>query len=170
MRQRISLCLFIVAIMAFSVTLFAQSSTENGGWPDPNFKPDPNAPHGPAPKHDISGMWGVLGGQAGIQAGGVQAEPNDGKPEHQLPYTPYGLKVYKEHKPLEGFDAVPPGQYNDPREICEPLGFPAPIITNSGLSRFFRTLIRWRFCINTTIAGGSSGRTGERCRRWLMAA
>jgi hypothetical protein len=124
MRQRISLCLFMLAALAFSVTIFAQSSNNLGGWLDPNFKPDPKAPHGPAPTHDISGMWGVLGGQAGIQAGGVQAEPNDGKPEHQLPFTPYGLKVYKEHKPLEGFDAVPPGQYNDPREICEPLGFP----------------------------------------------
>ena len=24
--------------------------------------------------------------------------PNDGKPEHQLPYTPYGLETYKSHE------------------------------------------------------------------------
>jgi len=50
--------------------------------------------------------------------------PNDGKPEHQLPFTPYGLQTYKSHKALEGADAVLPGFYNDPRDKCEPLGFP----------------------------------------------
>jgi hypothetical protein len=50
--------------------------------------------------------------------------PNDGKPEHQLPFTPYGLETYKSHKALEGADAVLPGFYNDPRDKCEPLGFP----------------------------------------------
>jgi hypothetical protein len=50
--------------------------------------------------------------------------PNDGKPEHQLPFTPYGLEVYKSHHALEGADAVLPQFYNDPRDKCEPLGFP----------------------------------------------
>ena len=38
MRQRMSLCVFIVALMAFSVTLLAQSSNQNGGWPDPELQ------------------------------------------------------------------------------------------------------------------------------------
>jgi hypothetical protein len=50
--------------------------------------------------------------------------PNDGKPEHQLPYTPYGLETYKSHKPLIGSNEVLPTSYNDPRDTCEPLGFP----------------------------------------------
>jgi hypothetical protein len=54
----------------------------------------------------------------------VAAMPNDGKPEHELPYTPYGLEQYKSHKALEGKDAVAPAFFNDPRDKCEPLGFP----------------------------------------------
>ncbi|PYR67821.1 MAG: hypothetical protein DMF88_11515 [Acidobacteria bacterium] len=44
--------------------------------------------------------------------------------ENQLPYTPHGLELYKSHKPLEGIDAVPPAETNDPRVRCEPLGLP----------------------------------------------
>jgi hypothetical protein len=50
--------------------------------------------------------------------------PNDGKPEHELPYTPLGLATYKSHKALEGKDAVLPAFYNDPKNFCEPIGFP----------------------------------------------
>jgi hypothetical protein len=59
-----------------------------------------------------------------VQAGGVLTMPNDGRPEHQPPYTPSGLQLYKTHKPLEGYDAVGPGEENDPRELCDPLGVP----------------------------------------------
>ena len=123
--NRFLILVFLVLTAAGgSFIAIAESNSNNGGWFGPNFKPDSKVVPGPAPHHDISGMWGVIQGNDGVQAGGVQAEPNDGKPEHKLPYTPYGLKVYKSHKPLEGFDSVPPGQYNDPREVCEPLGFP----------------------------------------------
>ena len=79
----------------------------------------------PAPRHDISGTWEPAKGPSdGIQANGVKAMPNDGKPEHQLPYTAYGLQAYKSHHALEGVDAVLPGFFDDPRDKCEPLGFP----------------------------------------------
>jgi hypothetical protein len=79
----------------------------------------------PAPRHDISGTWEPANGPSdGIQADGVKAMPNDGKPQHQLPYTPYGEQVYKSHHALEGADAVLPGDFNDPRDKCEPMGFP----------------------------------------------
>jgi hypothetical protein len=79
----------------------------------------------PAPRHNVSGTWTPAAGPGGaIQAGGVAAMPNDGKPEHQLPYTPYGLELYRSHKALEGHDAVKPAFFNDPRDKCEPLGFP----------------------------------------------
>jgi hypothetical protein len=50
--------------------------------------------------------------------------PYDGKPEHDPPYTPLGLQTLKSHKPLEGFIRVVSGLSNDPRNKCDPLGFP----------------------------------------------
>jgi hypothetical protein len=86
---------------------------------------DQKAAPAPAPRHDISGTWEPAKGVGdGIQATGVKAMPADGKPEHELPYTPMGLAALKSHKPLEGIDAVLPGFYNDPRDKCEPIGFP----------------------------------------------
>lgn len=92
-------------------------------WPDPvpNRPPVAEKDKKPAPRRTLVGMWGS---RLGNQAKGVQLRPNDGSPENELPYTPYGLEQYKAHKPLEGFDAVPPAQANDPRVACEPLGFP----------------------------------------------
>jgi len=42
----------------------------------------------PVPKHDISGTWTPARGEGdGIQGTGARDMPEDGKPEHQLPYT-----------------------------------------------------------------------------------
>jgi hypothetical protein len=83
-------------------------------------------------------MWGTLGAGSGIQAGGVQLKPNNGKPENALPYTPYGLDLYKSHKALEGADAVLPVQTNDPRNKCEPLGIPRYNHYNVRLTQIFQ--------------------------------
>src|SRR5713226_6147536 len=86
---------------------------------------DQNEAPVPAPRHDISGTWEPANGPGdGIQANGVKAVPNDGKPEHQLPYTPLGLTTFKSHHALIGADQVLPAFYNDPRDKCEPIGFP----------------------------------------------
>jgi len=50
--------------------------------------------------------------------------PYDGKPEHDPPYTPLGLQTLKSHKALFGYAAVLEGFSNDPRNKCDPLGFP----------------------------------------------
>lgn len=76
----------------------------------------------PAPRRSLTGMWNAL--RLGNQSGGVQLKPNNGRPENELPYTPYGLQLYRSHKPLEGADSVAPAFNNDPRTKCEPLGFP----------------------------------------------
>jgi hypothetical protein len=76
----------------------------------------------PAPRRTMNGMWNAL--RLGNQSGGVQLKPNNGRPENELPYTPYGLQLYRTHKPLEGRDSVAPADNNDPRTKCEPLGFP----------------------------------------------
>lgn len=98
----------------------AQNTTT---WPDPvpDRRTVAEKDRKPAPKRNISGMWGS---RLGNQAKGVQLKPNDGNPENALPYTPLGLQLYRAHKALEGADAVPPAQSNDPRVKCEPLGFP----------------------------------------------
>src|SRR5665213_3566292 len=55
---------------------------------------------GAAPRHDISGIWDP--GNAGIQGRGARAMPADGKPEHELPYTAFGLEMFKRNRPANG--------------------------------------------------------------------
>jgi hypothetical protein len=111
----------LVAAVIFTPLAFAQDPRPAHS----EARKDQKATAAPAPVHDISGTWEPAGGPGdGIQAFGVSAMPNDGKPEHQLPYTPYGLETYKSHKPLIGTNEVAPTAFNDPRDACEPLGFP----------------------------------------------
>lgn len=80
---------------------------------------------GPAPRHDISGTWEPSRGPGdGIMSWGPRDMPYDGAPEHDPPYTPLGLQTLHSHKPLEGFIRVTTGTSNDPRNKCDPLGFP----------------------------------------------
>src|SRR3954467_11447886 len=111
MVRRISKRMLVLfAGVACALAAFAQQ----GRPAQPPSAKQPNMKPGPAPRHDISGTWEPANGPGdGIQAGGVKAMPNDGKPEHELPYTPYGLEIYKSHKALEGKDAVAPAFYND---------------------------------------------------------
>jgi len=111
----------LVAAITFSAPAFAQNAPPQRSGSSKVQKKTAI----PAPFHDISGTWEPANGPGdGIQPFGVKAMPNDGKPEHQLPYTPYGLETYKSHKPLIGTNEVRPTSYNDPRDTCEPLGFP----------------------------------------------
>jgi hypothetical protein len=119
----------IVMVSAFTLTSLATAQNERQQQPPATKEQKAGAPadqkSAPAPRHDISGTWEPANGPSdGIQADGVKAMPNDGKPQHQLPYSTYGEQAYKSHHALEGADAVLPGQFNDPRDKCEPLGFP----------------------------------------------
>ena len=76
----------------------------------------------PAPRHDISGIWDP--GNNGIQPLGPRAMPEDGKPEHQPPYTPLGMETLNAHKPSNGIRSVLPGDTNDPVVYCDPQGIP----------------------------------------------
>lgn len=75
-----------------------------------------------APLHDIFGIWDP--GNDGIQAMGAGAMPEDGEPEHSLPYTPEGLAALKLSKPSNGVRSVLPGDTNDPVVTCNPQGIP----------------------------------------------
>jgi hypothetical protein len=128
MRNRL-LVLMVAQLSAalFPVDAFAQNSSAQT-WPEPVpvRRSIAEKDKKPAPRRSLAGMWGALPGNRQItnQSSGVQLKPNNGKPENQLPYTPYGLELYKSHKALEGVDAVPPAETNDPRVRCEPLGMP----------------------------------------------
>jgi len=128
-----------VALIAAVTGLTASSVTHAQSGQQPLASAGSNSNPGPAPRRDLSGTWTPEAGtSAGIQAGGVQAMPNDGEPEHALPYTPYGLEVYESHKALEGVDAVLPSEHNDPRNKCEPLGFPRMNHYNVRMTRIFQ--------------------------------
>ena len=105
-----------VAALGLPADTLAQSGAP-GGWLTPNYNlpPTPDADREPAPRRSLTGTWipaGRFG--AGTQAGGVQAKPNNGRPENQLPFTPFGRELYESHRALEGADAVRPAEGNDP--------------------------------------------------------
>jgi len=127
--MRIRFVLSMVGLFATALICPVSASAQDSStpaWP----QPVPNRPlpadkdRKPAPRRNLEGSWRYLPGNRQVtnQASGVQLKPNNGRPENQLPFTPYGLELYKTHKPLEGADAVSPAQTNDPRVRCEPLG------------------------------------------------
>ena len=133
-----------LAMISGSLALAQAPAAQNpspGGWmtPDWNKPPITAANRKPAPRRSLVGMWGPADGPgAGTQAQGVPSKPNNGKPENALPYTPYGLQLYKSHRALEGFDAVLPTEDNDPRNRCEPLGVPRYNHYNVRLTQIFQ--------------------------------
>lgn len=120
MRKRL-VCLTVAVFspLVFSVALCAQTID---GWGRPIPKAAKGQKSAPAPKRDISGTWDP--GNAGIQALGPRDMPEDGKPEHQLPYTALGLETLKTHQPSNTVRSVLPGDTNDPVVICDPQGLP----------------------------------------------
>jgi hypothetical protein len=139
---RVSLLGLSVAGLILPVAMLAQSPRSlAGGWmtPDYNIPAITDATRKPAPRRTMSGTW-IPFGRYGVatQAGGVASKPNNGRPENALPFTPYGLELYKSHKALEGADAVRPADGNDPRNLCEPLGMPRANHYNLNVTQFFQ--------------------------------
>lgn len=81
----------------------------------------PPAAVAPAPPRDLTGIWLP---SVGAQGQGAANMPADGKPEHELPYTPLGLETLKSHKTSNGTDPVSAAEENDPAHKCDPQGFP----------------------------------------------
>jgi len=92
------------------------------GWPGPKPAPAKAQKGGPAPRHDISGTWDP--GFSGLQTLGAGAIPEDGKPEHRLPYTAAGLEALNRTRPSNGARSVLPAENNDPVFSCDPQGMP----------------------------------------------
>jgi hypothetical protein len=122
-----------VALAALTFMPFLHSQTEKprspapttlglDGWGRPITTPPKDREVAPAPRHDISGIWEPA--ISGNQVLGANAAPEDGKPEHRLPYTPLGLETLNRTKPGNGIRSVLPTESNDPVYKCDPQGFP----------------------------------------------
>jgi hypothetical protein len=80
---------------------------------------------GPAPVHDLSGIWEpVPGYRDGVFAGGPKEMPSDAKHEALMPYTPLGKQTMLSHKSGFGTNIAPITEINDPFDTCDPIGFP----------------------------------------------
>ena len=99
----------------------AAESVDVDGWGRPIATPviDKSAP---APRQDISGTWDP--GDRGIQPLGSSAMPEDGKPEHRLPFTALGQEALNHTKPSNTVRSVLPAETNDPVVTCDPQGMP----------------------------------------------
>src|SRR5438445_8085134 len=142
MRKRFAAAGIVLALSIISLvrpqTVLPQSGAANNqkaapgapvnvdGWEGrPVTAPVKGHKAAPAPRHDISGIWdpgfdplrtlGVLG---------ASAKPEDGKPEHELPYTPLGREALNRTKPSNGTRSVLPAETNDPVVYCDPQGMP----------------------------------------------
>lgn len=92
---------------------------------------------GPAPRHDISGVWDP--GEIGIQIFGAAAMPADGRPEHALPFTPFGQEALNRNKPNGGSGGVLPAENNDPVFTCDPQGMPREDLYELRTTQIYQT-------------------------------
>jgi hypothetical protein len=169
------------AALVFPVSPFAQKGSTKS-WPElaGNRRPVAEKDKKPAPRRSLTGMW--TNTREGNQSKGVQLHPNDGKPENVPPFTPYGLALFKTHKPLEAADAVAPAFNNDPRARCEPLGFPRANHYDLGIQVFqddykiamlYQYDNRWRIIwtdgrpLPKLVDGGVEADGGYRESRWF---
>jgi hypothetical protein len=129
-------CFLIPAVGLMTVwmfPLFADAQTA------PPKAPEPGNQAAPAPRRDISGIWQPVRTIDGIQPNGALAMPADGKPEHELPYTPLGLAAFKRHRPSNGPTEVAAADDNDPAHICDPQGFPRENLFEVRATQFIQT-------------------------------
>ena len=145
--NRFLIPIFVVAAATFCSLAFAQAQTQQAGsarsqrvapnidgWGD-NRPLSPSA--APAPVHDISGIWDP--GPRGVQQLGAGAMPEDGKPEHQLPYTAEGLAKLNLTEPSNGVRTVLPVDSNDPAWHCDPQGLPREDLFELRTTQIFQT-------------------------------
>src|SRR5690242_12093579 len=121
-RNLAMLKFFLAWTIALVPPLMSASLMHAQTAPRPQTAAQENQKPAPAPSHDISGIWDP--GNEGIQPLGPRNMPEDGKPEHQLPYTPLGLETLNAHKPSNGVRSVLPSDTNDPVVYCDPQGIP----------------------------------------------
>jgi hypothetical protein len=105
---------FSVAVLAFSFATHAQSV--------PPQQPEASKTHkaAPAPRRDLSGIWGVEDTMEGISPRGVKSH---------APFTAFGANIANNvYKPGDGPRKVSIGLVNDPLDSCDPAGFPRNLL------------------------------------------
>ena len=114
-------------------------SVDVDGWGRPIATPviDKSAP---APRQDISGTWDP--GDRGIQPLGSSAMPEDGKPEHRLPFTALGQEALNRTKPSNTVRSVLPAETNDPVVTCDPQGIPREDLYELRTSQILQTPVK----------------------------
>lgn len=128
----LTIALIAALVICSPLTLAQQIVRQPGAVYDGD---KPGETFGPAPRRDFSGTWEPAKGAGdAIQANGAKAMPSDGKPEHELPYTPAGRAAFLANKPTFGTTMVPSAFSNDPMPGCDPQGFPRVHLHN------FRTM------------------------------
>jgi hypothetical protein len=81
--------LAVAGLTAAAVVSFIAVAPTQVRVPGAEYDPD-----FPAPRRDLSGIWEPARGAGdAIQANGAKNIPDTGRPEHQLPFTPEGLKM-----------------------------------------------------------------------------
>ena len=138
MLRRVAAAAILLAVLPFASARAQQSEVRQpGAVYDFDVKGQKS---GPAPAHDIFGVWEPAKGPGdSIQANGAKAMPSDGKPEHDLHFTPEGEAAFKSHRPGFGVTAVPTASINDPMDICDPQGFPRVVLHNFRTSQIVQT-------------------------------
>src|SRR5215472_8661650 len=111
---------------------------ELDGWGHPFTSLPKDRKLAPAPRHDISGIWDPPH-MSGLGVFGAISMPDDGKPEHQPPYTPLGFEKLKTTKPTSGIRAVVPSETNDPFVLCDPQGMPREDLYELRTVQIFQT-------------------------------
>ena len=147
--NRFLVLIVVLAVVTLCSLAFAQTARPQQAGTAKNQKAAPyidgwgntiiaDSSSAPAPPHDISGVWDPVGNR-GVQQLGAGAMPEDGKPEHQLSFTPLGLEKLKLTKPSNGVRTVLPADSNDPAWHCDPQGFPREELFEFRTTQVFQT-------------------------------
>jgi hypothetical protein len=173
----------VLALLIFSPMLRSQSAPPKSGaakeqeaapadlppldgWGRPITSPAKVQKPAPPPQHDLSGIWDPPPpGLGGIQVFGANEMPEDGKPQHQLPYTPLGLEALSRTKPNSGIRAVLPAESNDPVFPCDPQGMPREDLYELRTLQIYQSPQNVAILYQFARSGGSSGRTGGNSQR-----
>ena len=157
MPSRFDAARFVGAALLFVAFFYARSSLSQSviagrqqgdpakpvvldGWYRPVSGPAKEEPRAPAPNHDISGTWDP--GPAGLQILGSAAMPDDGNPQHALPYTALGLQKLGLTKPSAGFRSALPTDSNDPAYACNPAGMPRVDLHDVRITEILQTPLK----------------------------
>ena len=114
---------------------------------------DKTPPGGPAPVHDISGLW---------------TGPINAKEQEVPPLTPLGQKLFSQNKSQAKYGEA---ASNDPWKTCDPFGFPRSTVTQIRFVGFAQMPGRMVVLDSYERIGAMSGWTVENSpRMWALGA